>query len=226
MTSNQKEATEKTVIKEFSLCGGIAGGEQAAVDVSKGKVLRIRPLHYDSKYSPQELKTWKIEARGKTFQPLMKSLPSYFALAYKKRVYSPNRILYPLKRIDWDPNGERNPQNRGKVNMFAYPGMRLQISLPVRSSGSRKNMALIPYYALYGDTPNRKIYIQPTATARHYSDIWVAIPGKPAIRIAGKAGTGEPGMSGEKETWDWQLRELISLAPAVMYCVMSHRIPR
>ena len=35
-------------------------------------------------------------------------------LAYKKRAYSPNRIKYPLKRVDWDPNGERNPQNRGK----------------------------------------------------------------------------------------------------------------
>ena len=33
--------------------------------------------------------------------------------AYKKRTYSPNRILYPLKRVDWDPDGERNPQNRG-----------------------------------------------------------------------------------------------------------------
>ena len=22
--------------------------------------------------------------------------------------------MYPLKRVDWDPNGERNPQNRGK----------------------------------------------------------------------------------------------------------------
>ncbi len=37
-----------------------------------------------------------------------------FSLAYKKRTYSPNRIKYPLKRVDWDPNGERNPQNRGK----------------------------------------------------------------------------------------------------------------
>lgn len=34
-------------------------------------------------------------------------------MAYKKRVYSPNRIPYPLKRVDWDPDGERNPQNRG-----------------------------------------------------------------------------------------------------------------
>ena len=25
-----------------------------------------------------------------------------------------NRLLYPMKRVDWDPNGERNPQNRGK----------------------------------------------------------------------------------------------------------------
>ena len=37
-----------------------------------------------------------------------------FSLAYKKRVYSANRIQFPLKRVDWDPNGERNPQNRGK----------------------------------------------------------------------------------------------------------------
>jgi trimethylamine-N-oxide reductase (cytochrome c) len=56
---------------------------------------------------------WKIEKNGKTFKPVMKSLPSPFSLAYKKRVYSPNRIKYPLKRIDWDPNGERNTQNRG-----------------------------------------------------------------------------------------------------------------
>ena len=34
-------------------------------------------------------------------------------LAYKNRINSPNRTMYPLKRVDWDPNGERNPQNRG-----------------------------------------------------------------------------------------------------------------
>lgn len=34
-------------------------------------------------------------------------------IAYKKRVYSPNRVPYPLKRVDWDPDGERNPQTRG-----------------------------------------------------------------------------------------------------------------
>ena len=28
-------------------------------------------------------------------------------------VYSPDRLLYPMKRVDFDPDGERNPQNRG-----------------------------------------------------------------------------------------------------------------
>ena len=44
----------------------------------------------------------------------MKAVPSPWSLAYKKRTYSPNRVKYPLKRVDWDPNGERNTQNRGK----------------------------------------------------------------------------------------------------------------
>ena len=55
-----------------------------------------------------------MEARGQTFEASMKTLIPPFTLAYKNRVNSPNRTLYPLKRVDWDPKGERNPQNRGK----------------------------------------------------------------------------------------------------------------
>ncbi|MFC1869381.1 molybdopterin-dependent oxidoreductase [Thermodesulfobacteriota bacterium] len=84
------------------------------VDVKDGKILRIKPLHYDRKYKPEEFKPWKIEARGKVYEPPLKTLPPPFALSYKKRVYSSNRILYPLKRVDFDPNGERNIENRGK----------------------------------------------------------------------------------------------------------------
>ena len=32
----------------------------------------------------------------------------------KSIVYSPDRLLYPMKRVDFDPKGERNPHNRGK----------------------------------------------------------------------------------------------------------------
>ena len=65
-------------------------------------------------YDPKDFNAWEIRKNGKSLQPMMKALPSPFSLAYKKRAYSPNRIRYPMKRVDWDPDGERNTQNRGK----------------------------------------------------------------------------------------------------------------
>ena len=84
------------------------------VDVRNGKIIRIRPLHYDSQYDKKDFNLWKFEARGQVFEPGMKTLLPPFGLAYKKRVYSPNRILYPLKRVDWNPDGDRNTENRGE----------------------------------------------------------------------------------------------------------------
>ena len=110
----KKAEVEKTFVKGFGLCSGGSGGNPGMVDVKNGKIVRIRPLHYDAKYSIDELRPWQIEARGSVFKTTMKSLLPPFSLVYKKRLHSPNRILYPLKRIDWDPNGKRNPQNRGR----------------------------------------------------------------------------------------------------------------
>jgi len=104
---------DKTVIKALALGGLLGGGGECAVDVDNGRIIRIRPFHYDWKYDKKHLNPWKIKRNGKTLEPLMKSMPAPFSLAYKKRVYSPNRIKYPLKRVDWDPNGERHPENRG-----------------------------------------------------------------------------------------------------------------
>ena len=105
---------EKTLIKALGLAAFAIGSEPSAVDVKDGKIVRIRPLHYDWKYTREQIKPWKVQRNGKVFGPTMKALLAPYMLAYKKRVYSPNRIKYPLKRIDWDPNGQRNPQNRGK----------------------------------------------------------------------------------------------------------------
>jgi anaerobic selenocysteine-containing dehydrogenase len=105
----------KTHIKALGLLGETGvGGNAAFIDVNHEKIIRIRPMHYDWKYQPDELKPWKVEVRGKVLQPPLKTLLPPHSIAYKKRIYSPNRILYPLKRVDWDPKGERNPQNRGK----------------------------------------------------------------------------------------------------------------
>jgi molybdopterin guanine dinucleotide-containing S/N-oxide reductase-like protein len=103
---------EETFIKGLALGGH--GSGVAAIDVSNGKIVRIRPLHLDSKYDSGQFNPWKYKVRGKTFEPSLKVAQPAFNLAYKKRIYSPNRIKYPLQRVDWDPNGERNPQNRGR----------------------------------------------------------------------------------------------------------------
>ncbi len=105
---------DKTVIKALALGGLLGGGGECVVDVKDGKAVRIRPFHYDWKYDKKKFNAWKMKRNGKTLEPLMKALPGTFSLAYKKRTFSPNRIKYPLIRVDWDPKGERNPQNRGK----------------------------------------------------------------------------------------------------------------
>jgi len=110
-----KEAEkEKTFVIGLGFCGNGIDGNTSEVDVKDGKIIRIRPLHFDRKYKPEEFRPWKIEARGQVYEPPMKTLIPPLALGYKKRVYSSNRILYPLKRVDFDHKGERNIENRGK----------------------------------------------------------------------------------------------------------------
>jgi anaerobic selenocysteine-containing dehydrogenase len=109
-----EEGSNKTVLKSLGQCSFTRNGDPSAVDVKNGKILRIRPLHYDEKYTKKQINPWKIYKNGKLLEPLMKTQIAPYMIAYKKRVYSPNRIKYPLKRVDWDPDGKRNPQNRGK----------------------------------------------------------------------------------------------------------------
>jgi len=106
------EEIEETFIKGLALGGH--GAMPASIDTRGGRIVRIRPLHLDWRYDKKKFNTWKIKVRGKVFEPSMKIALPPFSLAYKKRVYSPNRIKYPLKRVDWSPNGDRNTQNRGK----------------------------------------------------------------------------------------------------------------
>jgi len=89
------------------------------VDVKDGKIVRIRPMHYDQEgYGADYLKPWSITINGATLQPTpsLKCQAPTIGLSYKKRVYSPNRVKFPLQRVDWEPGGDPakiNPQNRG-----------------------------------------------------------------------------------------------------------------
>jgi len=112
--ASQEASKEKSFAKGLSLMGFSVDGNVSVIDVKNGKIVRIRPLHFDWQYDRKEFNPWKMEAHGQAFEPSVKTLIPPFNVAYKKRVYSPNRILYPLKRVDWDPDGDRNTENRGK----------------------------------------------------------------------------------------------------------------
>ncbi|MGI6216262.1 MAG: molybdopterin-dependent oxidoreductase [Coriobacteriales bacterium] len=94
-------------------CGFGTGSNVATVDVKDGKVLRVRPLRYDKAFTRKELNPWVMEHKGLRFEEPTKSLIPPFSAAYKKHAFSKHRIPYPLKRVDWDPNGDRHPENRG-----------------------------------------------------------------------------------------------------------------
>jgi len=85
-----------------------------ACDVKNGKIIRQRPIHYNDQYP--NLKGWTVTARGASYTPPLKSLIGVQTMCNRKRVDSPNRILYPLQRVDWEPGGDPakiNAQNRG-----------------------------------------------------------------------------------------------------------------
>ncbi len=84
-------------------------GGPVFVYVRGGKILRITPIDFDEKDAPP----WTIHARGRTFTPPRRATVSPHTLVFKSMIYSPDRLLYPMKRVDFDPNGERNCKNRG-----------------------------------------------------------------------------------------------------------------
>lgn len=86
-------------------------GGPVQVHVKDGKIVRLHPIVFEK--DEAERGKWTVEARGKTFTPPPQTSINPHGLACKSTVYSKDRLLYPMKRVDFDPNGERNPQNRG-----------------------------------------------------------------------------------------------------------------
>ncbi|GFE59624.1 dehydrogenase [Geobacter sp. AOG2] len=87
----------------------LTNGGPVFVYVKDDKILRITPIDLDDKDAPG----WSIQARGKTFTPPRKVTINNHTMNMKSTIYSPDRLLYPMKRVDFDPNGERNCKNRG-----------------------------------------------------------------------------------------------------------------
>ena len=81
-----------------------------SVTVEDGKVTRVRPLVADE----SDFRPWTIKAGGRSYSPPKKFNVAPFVLSERDRLYSEDRIKYPMKRVDFDPHGARNPEARGK----------------------------------------------------------------------------------------------------------------
>lgn len=81
-----------------------------SVYVKDGKVTRIRPLVADE----NDFKPWTIESGDKRYSPPKKFNLAPYVHGERQRLHSENRIKYPLIRTDFNPEGDRNPENRGK----------------------------------------------------------------------------------------------------------------
>ncbi len=120
-TTVNGESTEPAYEEEQTFFNPLGANNRllVACDVKNDKIIRVRGVHYSEAYTEDEYASamWKLEARGKTLEPHKMSKPGYLNLTFKKRIYSPRRLRYPMKRIDWEPGGDPekiNPQNRGK----------------------------------------------------------------------------------------------------------------
>jgi len=110
-------AVEPALEPEETFYMAMERGGPACCDTKGGRIVRVRPLHYDAQYDNEHINPWTYTFAGNTTSCPTKSLfQTAVDVGYKKRVYSTNRIKYPLKRVDWEPGGDTakiNSENRG-----------------------------------------------------------------------------------------------------------------
>ena len=75
-----RSADEKSSVIGVGLGGLGPGGSSTITETKEGKILRIRLLDFAWKYDREQFKPWKMEARGKTFEPALKSQPPAFGV--------------------------------------------------------------------------------------------------------------------------------------------------
>ena len=87
----------------------MTNGGPLFVFVKDGRIVRMTPIDF----AAEDGASWTIEARGRRFTPPRRATVAPHALNWKSAVYSPDRLLYPMKRVDFDPDGARHPERRG-----------------------------------------------------------------------------------------------------------------
>jgi trimethylamine-N-oxide reductase (cytochrome c) len=106
--TDKKDQEEGQIIKSvMSTMGGIL-----QVEVQDGEILRIRPIQLQEEDLADA--RWSIDIGDRTFAPPGRVTLAPYSLSFRRRIYNPMRLQYPMKRVDFKPGGKGNPEGRGK----------------------------------------------------------------------------------------------------------------
>ncbi|MDR1797454.1 MAG: molybdopterin-dependent oxidoreductase [Clostridiales Family XIII bacterium] len=101
--------------------GSTGGSVFVDVDVDENKIVRVYPMDL----TDEDPSSWVIKARGREFSPKRRTAINEYTTGFKATVHSDKRVLYPLKRIGFDPDGDRHLGERGEPRPGGdplYPG--------------------------------------------------------------------------------------------------------
>src|SRR5262249_56047044 len=85
----------------------MTNGGPVFIYVKDGKIIRMTPIDL----ADDDGSSWTVEAKGVKLTPPRKTTLAPHGQNAKSIIYSPDRLLYPMKRADFDPNGDPNPEN-------------------------------------------------------------------------------------------------------------------
>lgn len=99
--------TRKTVYISHPGSGLARSNFPLRCEVEDGRIVRSLPF-----YIPDSVRLYEIKTSRGTFSRPRKELQMPLAFAAKRRIDTPNRVRYPLLRVDWNPD-KPNPAGRG-----------------------------------------------------------------------------------------------------------------
>jgi trimethylamine-N-oxide reductase (cytochrome c) len=190
---------DATTTKNIGFCAFGLPSNAADVDVMDGKVVRIRPVHYDENYTREELRMWSLEKGDKVFDPGFKSLLPPFSLTYKARTYSPNRIPFPMKRVDWEPGGNPDKINTKNRGISKYERISWDEAIEIAAREIKRIHDTYGAFSIYcqGEGHGESKNYGGSHGCQSRCSIWrTDAQSRPETPIAGRDGTGVPSGSG------------------------------
>ena len=108
-TVTQTATLTQPLVEEQVFVTATTGGP-LFVHVRNGKITWIEPFEYPA----SETQPWTITAGGKSFTPQRRIPLAQNAMSFRRKVYAPDRMRYPMKRVGFVPGGKGDVSNRGK----------------------------------------------------------------------------------------------------------------